>query len=78
MNYLINEKIIEQIVDKDYFCLFDFQMIDITIKLYQLFEYLTMMNDDQINILISIDKFLFHYTNKQSRTKEKTDKKNRR
>jgi hypothetical protein len=34
------------------------QLIDITIKLYQLFQYLTMMNDDQINILISGQVFI--------------------
>ncbi len=39
MSYLTNEKIIEEIVDKDYFCQFDFQLNDIKIKLYQLFEH---------------------------------------
>jgi hypothetical protein len=47
---LINEKIIEQIFDEDYFYQFDFQLNDIMIELYQLFEHLNTMNDDQINI----------------------------
>jgi hypothetical protein len=58
MSYLTNEKIIEEIVDKDYFCQFDFQLNDIKIKLYQLFEHLSMMNDDRINILISRSDFI--------------------
>jgi hypothetical protein len=58
MNYLTNEKLIEEIVDKDYFCQFDFQLNDITIKHYQLFEHISMMKDDQINILISRSDFI--------------------
>jgi len=53
MNYLRNKKIIERIVDEEYFCHFDFQLNNITIKHYQLFEHLCMMNDDQRNILTS-------------------------
>jgi hypothetical protein len=58
MNYLTNEKRIEEIVDEDYFCQFDFQLNNIAIKFYQLFEHLSMMNDDQRNILISKQDFI--------------------
>ena len=62
----------------DYFCLFDFQLNGITIKLYQLFEHLTMMTDDQINILtsrqdvVSYDLIEFYLTQPLSRLTQAT------
>jgi hypothetical protein len=40
MNYLINEKIIEQIADLNYFCLFDFAIQRLSVHPFVLGEFL--------------------------------------